>query len=160
MFCARELIVWISAEFEWENLGSKVLDQIIIENNNSNTSSKGLPQISQFDMRLTHTKRRIPLRDDPDNRRQLNEHWLIEDAFMPNTYAVHLEKGIFLTPEVAKTPKNFPDTKRYTLCLVFNTSPYPPPHQWKDPLSYATSLKTQEWMKLGARPLPGVYKHP
>lgn len=160
MFCSRELIVWIAAEFEWENLGSKALDQIIIYNNDSNTGSKGLSQISQFDMRLALTKHRILLRDEPDNRRQLNEHCVTEDAFKPNTYTVHLENGIFLTPELAKTPKNFPDTKKHTICLVFNTSPYPPPHQWKGPHSYATSLKIQEWVKLGARPLPGVYKHP
>lgn len=139
MFCSRELTVWIAAEFEWEKLGSKALDQIIIDNNDSNTGSKGLPQISQFEMRLALTKHCILLRDDLDNRRHLNEHWLTEDAFKPNTYTVHLERGIFLTPEVAKTPKNFTDTRKYTVCLVFNTSPYPPPHQWKDPHSYATS---------------------
>lgn len=139
MYCARELIVWIAAVFEWENLGPKALDQIIIDNNNNNkTSSKDLPQISQFDMKLTLTKHRISLRDDPDNRRQLTEA-----AFMPNTYTVRLETGIFLTPEIAKTPKNFPDTRMYTLLLAFNTSLYPPPQQWKDPHSYATSLKTR-----------------
>lgn len=163
MFCARELIVWVAAEFEWGNLGSKALDQIIINNTNSNspnTSSKDLAFITQFDMRLTLTKHRVPLPDDPENRRKLNEYWLKEDAFMPRTYTVHLEKGVFLTPEVAKDAKHFPDTRRYTFRLVFDTSPYPPPQQWKDPYSYATSLKTQEWTELCARPLPGVYKHP
>ena len=162
MLCARELIVWIAAEFEWENLGSKALEQIIIDNTNSNsrnTSSKDLPWITRFDMRLTLTKRRVPLPNDPENVRKLNEYWLKEDAFAPKTYTVHLEKGVFLTPDVAKDAKNFPDTQRYTLRLVFDTSPYPPPQQWRDPYSYATSLKTQEWTELYARPLPGVYKH-
>lgn len=95
MFCARELIVLVAAEFEWENLGLKALDQIIINNTNSNssdTSSKDLAWIIQFDMRLTLTKRRVPLPDDPENRRKLNEYWLKEDAFMPQTYTVHLDK--------------------------------------------------------------------
>ena len=112
MLCARELIVWIAAEFEWENLGSKALEQIIIDNTNSNsrnTSSKDLPWITRFDMRLTLTKRRVPLPNDPENVRKLNEYWLKEDAFAPKTYTVHLEKGVFLTPDIAK---HFPDIRR------------------------------------------------
>ena len=162
MFCARELIVWIAAEFEWENLRPKALDQIIIDNINSNshnTSSKDLPLITQFNMRLTLTKRCVLLPDDPENTRKLNKYWLKEDAFVPKTYTMHLEKGVFLTLDVAKDAKNFPDTQRYMLHLVFDTSPYPPPQQWRDPYSYATPLKTQEWVELCARPLPGVYKH-
>lgn len=37
VFCARELIVWIAAGFEWKNVTSKALDHIIIINTNNNS---------------------------------------------------------------------------------------------------------------------------
>ena len=37
VFCARELIVWIAAGFEWENMTSKAIDHIIIINTNNNS---------------------------------------------------------------------------------------------------------------------------
>lgn len=140
MYSGREFVVWIAAEFDWKPLESKALDQTVTINANKPSSKpkfKGPHQIlAQFDPSLTLTKRRVPLLEGPNNDRQINKYWLRDAAFMPKKYTVRLEKDTFLTPDVANDPKGFMTVRMYTLRLVFDSSPFPPPEQWKDPFSY------------------------
>ena len=81
--------------------------------------------MSQFDIELTLAKRRIPRMNRPEMQsRGLNEVFLTDDAFLPKTYTVRLEKGNFLTPFDAMFPE-YEDqyTPRFAFRLAFDKSP-------------------------------------
>ena len=97
IFCARELIVRIAAEFEWDNLTPKALPwpDHHQKTNSINTSFNGLPWITWFDMRLTLTKRCVPLPDDSENVRKLK--WVLAERrcfYAPSIHCALRERCI------------------------------------------------------------------
>lgn len=59
---------------------------------------------------------------------------LKEAAFLLKTYIISIEKGIFLTQFDASEEEELPQyTPRFALRLKFNTSPYPPRGEWREP---------------------------
>lgn len=111
--------------------------------------------ISQFDIGLTLAKRRIPRMRGPETQRwRINESLLTDDAFLPKTYTVRLEKGNFLTPYDAKLPGEDQYTPRFALRLEFDRSPYPPRHEWKEPGGAPDAMEMWEWKGFCGGELP------
>jgi len=75
----------------------------------------------------------------------MNELLLTDDAFLPKTYTISLEKGNFLSPHDASIPFENEFTPRFALRLVFDKSPYPPRHEWKEPDGAPDMVKMWEW---------------
>lgn len=89
-----------------------------------------------------------------DQHKVTPESTLMEEAFEPKTFTVHLEKGVFPTPICAKDPNSFPYTRKYELQLVFDDSPFPPPELWMPEHRYsADSLMVWKWVRFGERDL-------
>ncbi|KAI9811416.1 MAG: hypothetical protein M1826_003180 [Phylliscum demangeonii] len=100
------------AEFEWKPLSPDSLDQVVDVSGIGATRKHPQP-ISQFDIELTLAKRRIPRMRGPETRNwRMNESLLTDDAFLPKTYTVRLEKGNFLSSHDAMLPKENQYTPR------------------------------------------------
>ncbi|KAI9830083.1 MAG: hypothetical protein M1826_005076 [Phylliscum demangeonii] len=155
--CRAELVVWIAAEFEWKAQSPESFDQVVDVSGIGATRKDPQP-ISQFDIELTLTKRRIPLMRGPDTQSwRMNESLLTADAFLPKTYTVRLEKGNFLTPCDAMFPEDEDQyTPTFALRLVFDKSPYPPRHEWKEPRGGPDATKMWEWKEFCGRPSPDL----
>jgi hypothetical protein len=111
--------------------------------------------ISQFDIELTLTKRRIPKLGNAEmHNYKINESLLTDDAFLPKTYTVRLEKGEFITPYDAMRTEEIPNTPAFALRLVFDKSPYPPRDEWKEPDGAPDAIKFWEWKEFCGRQLP------
>ena len=121
--------MWIAAEFEWMLQNIESLDQTIDLNNVLADARKDHPRlISRFDIELTLTKRPFPWARQFVQERKFNESLLVDEAFLPKTYTIRLEKGIFKTPyDVIENEY----TRRYVLRLIWEPSPYPPRDEWK-----------------------------
>ncbi|KAI9811697.1 MAG: hypothetical protein M1826_003108 [Phylliscum demangeonii] len=147
-----ELVIWIAAEFERKSLSPKSLDQVVDVSGIGATRKHPQP-ISQFDIELTLAKRIIPRMRGPETQtRRINESLLTDDVFLPKTYTVRLEKGNFLAPCDAMFPEHEDQyTPRFALRLVFDQSPYPPRHEWKDPSGGPDAMKMWEWKEFCAR---------
>ncbi|KAI9811417.1 MAG: hypothetical protein M1826_003181 [Phylliscum demangeonii] len=97
--------MWIAAEFEWKPQSPESLDQVV-DVSGIGASRKHPQPISQFVIELTLAKSRILRMRGPDAQGwRMNESLLTDDAFLPKTYTVRLEKGNFLTPCDARFPE-------------------------------------------------------
>ncbi|KAI9742147.1 MAG: hypothetical protein M1818_004047 [Claussenomyces sp. TS43310] len=137
LVCASENWIGIGAEFDWKPQRSEKLDQ--------------------FDIELTLTKRRSEMMRHPQlERRTINEALLTDDAFLPKTYTVELEKGNFREPlQSTFHPKEVDYETRYALRLTFNKSPYPPRHEWKQSEWGAQDqMRMWEWKDFCGRSSP------
>lgn len=148
--------IWIAAEFEWKPQRAESLDQVV--DISSIAAIHTNPHlISQFDIELTLTKRRIPRIRLPETQKwKINESLLTEEAFLPKTYTIRLEKGNFLTPYDSKLPKEDQYTPRFALRLAFDKSPYPPRHEWKEPGGAPDAMKMWEWKDFCGRQSPAL----
>ena len=152
--------MFIAAEFEWKPQGPESLEQVIDLSSISSTRNK--PHlISQLDIELTLTKRRTPSFSTPEAQRwkQINEALLTDDAFLPKTYTIRLEKDNFLAPvdTISQSENEF--TPRYALRLAFDKSPYPPRHEWKEPGGAPDGLKMWEWKDFVRQKSPELKTH-
>ena len=111
--------------------------------------------MAQFDLEITLTKRAIITRGPTDGY-ILNEENLIDDAFLPKTYSVRLEKGMFKTAFERTAGPVRPWRQSYAYQLVFDKSPYPPRHEWKDPedVPEPPFLAFSEWREFCSRSVP------
>ncbi|KAF2140429.1 uncharacterized protein K452DRAFT_360039 [Aplosporella prunicola CBS 121167] len=142
-----ETTIMIATAFHW-----KVFSQSI--NQGANNYQKIPHVIGQLDIEMTITKRRLTRWKKLDEL-QLNEAYLTEDAFMPKTYTICLEKGSFLTPWAESNFKKFPSAPpRYALRLKFDKSPYPPRHELKNPEGGPEQVKVWDWKEFCNRELP------
>jgi len=101
---------------------------------------------------MTLTTRRL---EQPQSARYLiNEALLTDDAFLPKTYSLRLEKGNFLTPcdELSSFEDEF--TPRFALRLAFDKSPYPPREEWKEPEGAPDAVKMWKWKAFVSRSSP------
>jgi len=153
LVCRHELNVWIAAEFDWKPQSPESLDTVIdISSNTPNDPHL----ISQFDIELTLTKRRIPKLGTAEmHSYRINESLLTDDAFLPKTYTVRLEKGEFITSYDAMSTEEIPNASTFALRLVFDKSPYPPRDEWKTPEGAPDAIKFWEWKEFCGRRLPG-----
>ena len=156
--CCVELWIFIAAEFEWKAQRPESLEQVIDLNSISGTR-RNPHLISLFDIELTLTKRRTPRLSTPETQPwQINELRLTDDAFLPKRYTIRLEKGNFLAPadNISESKNEF--MSRYALRLVFDKSPYPPRHEWKQPEEGPDGLKMWEWKEFVGEELPRLEK--
>ena len=111
--------------------------------------------MAQFDLEITLTKRAIVTRG-PTNGYILNEENLIDDAFLPKTYSVRLEKGVFKTAFERTAGPVRPWRQSYAYQLVFDKSPYPSRHEWKGPedVPEPPFLAFSEWREFCSRSIP------
>lgn len=151
LVCRYENTVWIAAVFEWEPQDSKLLSQAV---DLDNDTRRGPNLISQFEIEMTLTKQRSPTYPPQECDWRMNASLLSDDAFLPKSYTVKLERGKFITPHDARRAKEIPFTPRYTLRLIFDNSPYPPRHEWKDPVPGPDATKMWEWKEFCGRQLP------
>ncbi|MCJ1345800.1 hypothetical protein MMC31_004009, partial [Peltigera leucophlebia] len=159
LVCRHELNIWIAAELEWKLQSPESVDQVV-DISSSGDTHKDPHLISQFDIELTLAKRCIPrMRRLETQSWRINESLLTDDAFMPKTYTVRLEKGNFLTPYDAMRPDEDQYTPRFALRLAFNESPYPPRHEWKDPGGAPDAMRMWEWKDFCGRKSPGLKAH-
>lgn len=73
----------------------------------------------------------------------LNERGLANDAFRPKVYVVRIEKGNFKVPAFIGESGTW--APRCELRLLFDISPYPPEHEWKNPEANGDVLHRQFW---------------
>lgn len=149
-----EFSVWILAEFEWKARNPESLEQVV-DLSNLGGSRKNPQLVSQFEIDLTLTKRRIPPANGPDKQKwKINEDRLTDDAFRPKTYTVRLDKGNFLTTYDSNYIKEPDWVPRYALRLTFEPSPYPPRHEWKEDVCGVDTLKFWDYKEFCARASP------
>lgn len=155
LLCCAEHVVWISAEFDWKPLSPDVLDHAVTI---SSDSRKKPHTIAQIDIEMTLTKRRVSnlcgLEGIDTHKAAINESRLTENAFQPKSYTVHLEEGVFLRPGDAMREVNFSDSSKFALRLVFDPSPYPPQHEWREQGGSTAAMKFWEWKEFCGRELP------
>lgn len=142
LVCRAELNVWIAAEFDWKQ-GSNQTPKT----SDTTRDSFDKPDIvGHADIEMTLTKRRIPrLRGADMERYIINEALLTDDAFLPRTYHLSLEKGVFLAPFDAMQPSDFLYTPRFAYRLSFDKSPYPPRQEWREPEGAPDAFRFWEW---------------
>lgn len=142
LLCSAELQVWIAVEFKWKLHNIESLDDTIDFSNVIDDARMDRPRlISRFNIELTLAKRCIPRFRQSERGRTFNESLLVDDAFLPKTYIIKLEKGLFKTPyDVIENEY----TQRWALRLVFEPSPYPPLEEWKGAKGYAEGHKFWE----------------
>ncbi|TFL04960.1 hypothetical protein BDV98DRAFT_601408 [Pterulicium gracile] len=76
----------------------------------------------------------------------INEALLTDDAFLPKSYIVSLEKGRFITAfDQLGEPRRLEYTPEYALRLTFDRSPYPPREEWRRPEGAPDAMKFWEW---------------
>ncbi|PYH94040.1 hypothetical protein BO71DRAFT_399208 [Aspergillus ellipticus CBS 707.79] len=146
--CRQELNIWIAAEFDWKLQSPECLEQTV----NLDTKSQKPQVLSEFDIELTLTQRRISGCETKNYR--INEALLTESAFEPKTYRVRLEKGKFLTQFDSMYAVSTRDSMRFALRLVFDKSPYPLREQWKEPDGAPDALRFWDWTEFCAREVP------
>ena len=137
-----EASVFIAAEFEWKP--GNLLDLVL----NPQTGA------IQFGIELTLMPRK-PTRDGNDwSRYRINEENLTDAAFIPKTYTITLERGIFLTEYDLLREKQIPSTPRYAARLSFDPSPYPTREEWKKPDFAPDAYKFWEWKQFCGYKIP------
>lgn len=75
----------------------------------------------------------------------MNQSLFTDDAVLPKTYTIRLEKGNFLTEyDTILLEEEDQYTPRFAIRLYFDKSPYPPRHEWKDPGGAPDAMKMWE----------------
>ncbi|RMZ37268.1 hypothetical protein CA14_012039 [Aspergillus flavus] len=109
-------------------------------------------QLTQFNIEITLTKRRITALGDAVNRLVINEQLLTDAAFLPKEYTVKLENGQFLC--ASDVGGRYSDSPRFRTRLVFDKSPYPPREEWKETDGGVDANRFWEWREFCSRRLP------
>ncbi|PYI07788.1 hypothetical protein BO78DRAFT_340668 [Aspergillus sclerotiicarbonarius CBS 121057] len=143
---------WIAAETEWKVISPQPLDQMFLSGDTSHTPETQF--LAQFDMEINLTKRAITTRGSTEDY-ILNEENLIDDAFLPKTYSVRLEKGMFKTAFERTAGPVRSWAPSYAYQLVFDKSPFPPRQEWRDleDVPEPPFLGISEWKEFCSRPL-------
>ncbi|KAK2871626.1 hypothetical protein FQN49_002998 [Arthroderma sp. PD_2] len=132
-------LLYIAAMTDWKATTPELLNQVIDIGVTSKTQL-----LAELEIQMTLTKREHPMFESFKWKK--NEHYLIDDAFLPKTYNIRLEKGKFIAPldrsDDGTIPYNMPT---YTVRLVFDKSPYPMRHQWKDPEVADRAMCSRQW---------------
>ena len=107
------------------------------------TLSRNLPQRAEFSML---SKGSI-----------LNECSLTDDAFLPKTYSLGLERGNF--KESCYIGHISPGRPRFALRLLFDNSPYPPRSEWRTPGGGLDDDRLWNHIEFVSRPSPDRAEH-
>ncbi|KAK2598205.1 hypothetical protein QQS21_005682 [Conoideocrella luteorostrata] len=153
LICRAELNVWIAAEVEWKPRHAESLNQEF----NPNQHDSAL--VHQIEIELTLTKRRIPDLGGVDMfGYRINEDVLEEEAFMPKTYIICLEKGSFhaQSHQPQEEQPLVEQTGKFELRLTFNPSPYPPRQEWKQPDRAPDAMMFWEWTQFCCRQIDSI----
>ncbi|KAE8143868.1 hypothetical protein BDV38DRAFT_232145 [Aspergillus pseudotamarii] len=149
LICRIELVVWIAAEFDWKLKNPECLSQSIDLPTNP---PKRPSRLTQFNIEITLTKRRIAALGDAVNRRIINEQLLTDAAFLPKEYTITLETGQFLC--ASDVGGRFGDSPRFGTRLSFDKSPYPPRQEWRETDGGVDANEFWEWREFCSRRLP------
>ncbi|KAM3497140.1 hypothetical protein MY10362_009493 [Beauveria mimosiformis] len=149
LICRTELNVWIAAEFDWQphdQVFGRMVDIATHAGSQANIEAK---------VDMTLTQRRIPKIGNADmSKYNINESLLVPAAFQPKTYTITLDKGDFVSPYDAQFPDCLTEhTPRFQLRLTFDTSPYPPRCEWRNPQEGPDAIKFWEWKQFCGRML-------
>jgi len=106
------------------------------------------------------------------NPSKINDALLTDEAFLPKTYTLQLEKGRFRTQydRLYPTEAGWLDNAKwlvektlyggrktapwYAYKLAFDVSPYPPQKEWKSPDGAPNTFKFWEWTEFYRDELP------
>ncbi|TFL04953.1 hypothetical protein BDV98DRAFT_601401 [Pterulicium gracile] len=144
LICRIELNVWIAAIFTWSTTTPEIAPGTTPHDQ---PSTGGSSHLSQLPITITLTKDRIPTLGSADmSNYTINEALLTDDAFLPKSYIVSLEKGRFITAfDQLGEPRRLEYTPEYALRLTFDRSPYPPREEWRRPEGAPDAMKFWEW---------------
>ena len=131
LVCRANLNVWIAAEFDWKFLSGE--DGNILVDLSDTSDKSSTQKLFKFGIEMTLTKRRIPkLGHMAMEGYRINEELLSDDAFVPKTYSVCLERGNFLTQHDTLCEELLEGTPRWGARITFDRSPYPSRETWKE----------------------------
>ena len=135
----RELTLFTSAEFDWRPLDGSLNQPPATHENIAQTQLLG-----RFEIEFSLSKRRVDRVGSIDTSQySINEAHLEEIAFQPRRLSIRMESGQFLSSddmmwEILSAPK-------FQYRLIFEPSPYPPRHAWKEPHRVADVMEFWEW---------------
>ncbi|RYP10458.1 hypothetical protein DL764_000641 [Monosporascus ibericus] len=153
----RDMPIAICAEIEWRAVNPKSFDDVNLDIDNGADGGTSSSVAAEFEIEITLTKRRPASWGPKVERLRINEHQLTEDAFVPKTYRVTLERGEFRSREDLSrlSASEMPLwADRFALRLLFDKSPYPPRQEWKQPEGMPDANKVWEWKEFCGRRFP------
>ncbi|KAI1181489.1 hypothetical protein F5B17DRAFT_425115 [Nemania serpens] len=137
LVCRREIPIFIAAQIQWRVLSdASLLDQSVTKDQDDGIQRP-------LEVEITLTRNRSPW---VSAKPKINEHLLSEEAFLPKTYRVRLETGVFIAPrDLSSREATSESVPKYAYRLTFDKSPYPPREQWKDTTGAPDAIKFWEW---------------
>ncbi|KAI0378645.1 hypothetical protein F5Y04DRAFT_261265 [Hypomontagnella monticulosa] len=135
LWCRCNFNYWIAAELQWESieLPRHQSRSLATPSETKIAPTKKSQILGRLRLKLTLTKR-LPQHAASSILSQstlVNEFSLTDDAFLPKSYTIKIEKGNFIEPCCIGYPNS--DRPRFSLRLLFDKSPYPPRSEWKKP---------------------------
>ncbi|KAI9662759.1 MAG: hypothetical protein M1829_006154 [Trizodia sp. TS-e1964] len=110
--------------------------------------------LGQLNLEIT-LRRKLP-RTFPDSMRQYTQRqtqdMLRDEAFVPKSFCVRVERGNFLLPSVVGIDSSW--NSRYALRLLFDRPPVPPREEWRNPQPGPEGYSFWETSQFVARALP------
>jgi hypothetical protein len=148
-----EFNIFIAAEIQWRLCSPNALtDKIDIGITPPYPSHSRL--VGKFNIEMTLTTRRVGVGAVDMGKVRINECQLTEKAFLPNQYTVRVEQGKFMAVNDVPFVRELPCISTYSYRLIFDPSPFPPQHMWKDPAGAPESIRFWEWTQFQAYPRP------
>ncbi|KAJ5162103.1 hypothetical protein N7492_007495 [Penicillium capsulatum] len=149
----RELSIFIAACFTWEAQSPGRLSNVI-DIGLERRPNTGLLDVLDVKVELSKLRVQEAARIDID-RYKINECLLQEAAFSSSRHTVRLEKGTFMTVDDTMVARELPFNCYYSYRLLFEPSPFPPRHLWKEKAVRALEkLQFWEWRQFVAGKLP------
>ncbi|KAI1115298.1 hypothetical protein F5Y14DRAFT_410830 [Nemania sp. NC0429] len=143
LVCRREIPIFIAGRIKW-----KALSEIGQPLTTSSDEDGGIKRLLELEITLTQQRSSWV-----SSRPRINEQLLNDEAFLPKTYKIKLEKGDFVsasdrTWKPAEVLSD--DVPKFALRLTFDVSPYPPREQWKSSKGAPDAIKFWEWTEFVA----------
>lgn len=145
----------------WKSVGP-LRDPNQIENpsQSRNAGQSKSPQLlGRLDIEITLLKK-LPKQAESSilsKSTRLNELSLTDDAFLPKTYTLRIERGNFSEPCYIGYPGA--EKPRFALRLIFDNSPYPPRSEWKNPENGPDDSQFWNHTEFVSRPSPELAEH-
>ncbi|KAI0147778.1 hypothetical protein GGR57DRAFT_505383 [Xylariaceae sp. FL1272] len=152
LICRSELSVFIATEIDWELAPSSSASNSTTALTAISLDPSSSTHLATLSLKIRLSSRRIA----SFGARKMNEDLLHESAFEMKTYTVKLECGDFTATADARyyatSKRTAPGySPRFSLKLVFDPSPYPPPECWKNPNEGPVSFKVWEFNEFCSR---------
>lgn len=162
LWCRCNFNFWIASDLIWKSIPfhrTESLDDALAGTQSSSIIGSKVPQtLGEVKLEINLLKG-LPhhMRDSiPTKHTAINELGLTDDAFRPKLYSIRIEKGNFKTPSYIGYEEPF--WPRCELRLLFDVSPYPPEHEWRDPSRGASDCPFWAHKEFVARELSDAAK--